>query len=413
MRILLVVHQFYPEYGSGTERVALGLARMHQRAGHHVRVLGCALGAAGLRGGPSAAIPGAVDRVVDGVPVTMLDRSRLPGAADTSFEIDAGLVQAIEAWLRAERFDVVHLLHSMRMASAVAAVQRAGVPLVTTLTDFFLPCLRINLTDLDDRPCDGPDGGRECARRCLMPPWTEAALQARHRQARTLLEASSARLAPSGWVARRFEAAFPGLGFKVLPHGVDVLALARGGAVQREGDAPVFGFIGSIVPAKGLHVLLEALAAAPQLRLVLRVIGGHHGDSVYRARIEALAAADRRVQMIGPCDADEVARQIGGLDLLCLPSQVPESFSLVLHECAARGVPCLASDLGAPSEAIVRDGSGAVVPAGDLAAWTDAIRQAASDTSLRQRWRRSIRPVTRIEEEAFLYESVYREVTRT
>ena len=43
MRILIVLHQFFPEFSGGTERVALNLARTAQRAGHHVRVLACAV----------------------------------------------------------------------------------------------------------------------------------------------------------------------------------------------------------------------------------------------------------------------------------------------------------------------------------------------------------------------------------
>ena len=70
MRILYVVHQFYPEFGSGTERVTLNLARMAQRAGHHVQVLGCLLDRSQHRG---VAVPGLADALtymVDGMAST-------------------------------------------------------------------------------------------------------------------------------------------------------------------------------------------------------------------------------------------------------------------------------------------------------------------------------------------------------
>ena len=62
MRILLIVHQFFPEFGGGTERVALQLARMAQRAGHHVHVLAGTMdarkaGGAELPGLPPGCLP--------------------------------------------------------------------------------------------------------------------------------------------------------------------------------------------------------------------------------------------------------------------------------------------------------------------------------------------------------------------
>lgn len=411
MRVVYIVHQFYPEFHSGTERVTLGLARMAQRAGHHVQVLGCVLQPSPTWGRASTRIPGARSGVVDGVPVTLLERARLPATADTSFEVDARSRRSIEAWLREQRFDVAHVTHTMRMATAVAAAQRAGLPLVLTLTDFYLPCLRINLSDIDGLPCDGPEQGRRCARHCPTPTWDEGATMARYRQARTLLDAAAVRVAPSAYVARRVEAAFDGIGVKVIPHGIDALALQRAAAAAapRADGPPCLLFIGSIVPAKGLDLLLRALGALPGLPLRLKVVGAHHGDAVYRATIDALAAADRRVEMIGACSADDVAAHAAGADLLCLPSTVPESFSLVVRECAALGVPCLVSHLGAPADLVRRDGCGRVVAAGDVAAWADALRDAVTQPALRERWRGALRVPFRIEEEAFLYESLYRQ----
>jgi glycosyltransferase involved in cell wall biosynthesis len=98
-----------------------------------------------------------------------------------------------------------------------------------------------------------------------------------------------------------------------------------------------------------------------------------------------------------------------GLDLLCLPSQVPESFSLVVHEAAALGVPALVSHLGAPAQAIARTGAGQVIEAADEAAWAAAL-QACADTPARiDAWRRALPLPQRIEEEAFLYEGLYRQ----
>lgn len=410
MRILFVVHQFYPEFSSGTERVTLGLARMAQRAGHHVQVLACMIDRRRHAGQPCDGISGAISSVVDGIPVTMLDRARLPPGADAGLEVDEAVRDQVEEWLRRQRFELVHLLHPMRMATIVAAIQRRGLPLVVTLTDFFFACLRVNLIDVDGRTCSGPEGGVACARRCQMPAWSQPALQARYRHAKAMLEYASSRVAPSRYVARRISESFDGMPVDVIAHGVDLLELAaaRPLPVAKSTGLITLGFVGSLVEAKGLHVLLRAFARNPQLPLRLKVVGGFHGDALYQQQLRAMAGADARVELLGPLTPRAVAEVMHGIDLLCLPSIVPESFSLVVHECAALGVPSLVSDRGAPAEAIAANGAGQVVAAGDEAAWAAALESLVAEPERLRRWCLAVPLPQRIEEEAFLYEGLYR-----
>lgn len=407
MRILYILHQFYPEFGGGTERVALNLARMAQRAGHVVRVLACMVDPARHRGAPTEGLDGAVDTVIDGVPVTLLDRAALPASAEHGFEVDEALASRLTAWLAQQRLDVVHVMHTMRMATAVAAAQRAGLPTVITLTDFFPACLRVNLIDQQDRFCAGPALGQACARKCQTPAWPAAALAARYQHAHGLLAGAAVRVVPSRFVAERYREAFPDLSFHVIGHGVDLLALARGRSAVTPDRPMTLGFIGTLIEAKGLQVLLQALASRPLLPLCLQVAGAFHGPESFQQHLRATMAADARVQWLGPCTAEQVACLLHGIDLLCLPSLVPETFSLVLHEAAAVGVPALVSDLGAPPQ-VLAAGGGMAVPAGDVPAWADALQRWSEDETLRAAWRRGVRLPLRVEEEAFLYEGLYR-----
>jgi glycosyltransferase involved in cell wall biosynthesis len=67
------------------------------------------------------------------------------------------------------------------------------------------------------------------------------------------------------------------------------------------------------------------------------------------------------------------------VDLALLPSVVPESFSLVLSECRAAGVPVLAFDLGALGERLRAEGGGLAVPLAQGAAGMAALAATVVD----------------------------------
>jgi glycosyltransferase involved in cell wall biosynthesis len=406
MRVLFVLHQFFPEFSAGTERVGLNLARMAQRAGHTVHVLSCRMGEAPLGAKAVAVLPGAVETVIEGVRVTLMDRRTLP-QQDSSLEPATALQTPLQGWLERGRFDLVHGMHTMRMSTVFSAVERLRLPLILSLTDHFLPCFRVNLVDLSGNPCEGPSGGHNCAQRCATPLWPLNALRARSAQAESLVRRARWCVAPSAYVARSYQKIYPGLEVKVIPHGVDLLKLMASRPETGLAETPLtLGFVGTLNPAKGLHILLSALATRPDWPLRLLIVGPSH-DNAYAQQIHSAAQSDARVQFLGSLAHEEVHAVMRRLDLLCLPSVVPESFSLVVQEAAAVGVPALVSDLGAAAEHIARTGAGAVVSPGQVQAWTHALEAWVTQPALRATWRAAVRLPMRVEEEAFLYESLY------
>ncbi len=413
MRILLIVHQFFPEFSGGTERVTLQLARVLQHAGHAVHVLSCRSAPALAQWPEDADVRQAWHYVHEGVPVTVIARHRLPAGSEFGFEVDPALAAELAVWLRRERFHVAHVLHTMRMATAVMAVQQISLPYVVTLTDFFLACHQINLVSVQGAPCLGPQEGQRCARDCQVGIWTGQALAQRYQQAKAMLAGAALRCVPSHFVQARAEDAFPGLDFRVVPHGLELLALLP--TVRRQADdlepGPlVLAFAGTLIVQKGLHVLIEALALIPDADIELRVMGGRYGDSAYHHRIDRLIAADRRVKMVGQMDQQALFAALSQCDLLCLPSLVPETFSLTFHEAAALGLPALVADHGAPAEVVREANSGLCVTPDSAHDWAQALQQVLDHRELLAQWKSRLPMPARIEEEGFFYESLYRTV---
>lgn len=412
MRILIVLHQFFPEFRGGTERVALNLARSAQRAGHYVHILACAVNEPLSLFHLTSKELGAFHGVYEGVPVTLIPNERLPAAASFSFAAEESLIGPLSKWMKHERFDLAHVMHPMRMGTALQALQKCSLPYMVTLTDFYYSCYRVNQVNLEGKLCSGAQNGARCGDDCLNGPWTRDGLKSRHLQATSFLSGAAFRICPSEYVADKYKEDFPGLDFSVIPHGVDLLAMISNASSNTPTGSSglTLGYVGAIIPQKGLDILLQAFSKVADPSIKLLVVGGMYGDPVFHKEVHGLIASDSRVEFIGEVSSSKVYSIIQTLDVLCLPSLVPETFSLVLHEAAAAGVPAMVSDIGAPRDYILQQGGGAAVTTGDVDAWMKVILELTSNREILAGWKAAVPLPLRIEEESFFYESLYRQL---
>ena len=172
---------------------------------------------------------------------------------------------------------------------------------------------------------------------------------------------------------------------RVIPLGVDLAEFAPA-ADPRTPDPQhvVVGFVGRLVPEKGVQVLLEALSAHPELHARIAGSGPSAGD--LRAFARARGIADR-VEFTGPVDPARMPEFYRSVDVVAVPSLATpswtEQFGRVAVEAMACGVPVVSSDAGALPEVV--GGAGVVVAEGDAAALGAALVAAAGSERERLR----------------------------
>lgn len=111
-------------------------------------------------------------------------------------------------------------------------------------------------------------------------------------------------------------------------------------------------FVGNLIPFKGLHILINAIAGIPDGNLVLLVVGGGYHEKEYRRQVKDLGL-EKRVIFAGPQSPDHDLPAYYNLgDFLVLPSTHSESFGLVILEAMASGKPVITSYLPGPSQLI-------------------------------------------------------------
>ncbi|MGH2521463.1 MAG: glycosyltransferase [Anaerolineales bacterium] len=144
------------------------------------------------------------------------------------------------------------------------------------------------------------------------------------------------------------------------------------------------GYVGRLVPEKGLETLLRAVAQTPA-RVQLLCLGDGPEQGQLQALTQQLGIADR-CQFRGAVVYDQVAEYLNALDLMVLPSRTTrnwkEQFGRVLVEAMACKVVVAGSDSGAIPEVV--GNAGRIFPEGDANALAAIITELAADPALRQ-----------------------------
>lgn len=406
MRVLFAVHGLPPEKRAGVELYTDALARELARRGHAVAVVVRGTGAGAVRVEPRGGYE------VHTIDLPRRKRRFLDHLLDP--RVDALFGERLARF----RPDVFHAQHLLGLSlGTIEAARASGARVVLTLHDFFLGCPRGQRVREDRSYCASVD--RSLCARCLRPEWQgihrdpalpfrlaanlvanpAARLLAEYdRLVRAALEGADLVLTPSEWYRKeyvrwysldpsRVRAVPPG-----LPH--EFAPAARG--ARREGEPLAVGYVGSLIPTKGAHVLAAAVASIERAGVArLSLHGGAlpyfgHAPAEYENEIRSVAARSRsEIVLHGRYDSAALPAILASFDVLALPSLYPESYSLTLREGWLAGLPVAASRLGAFEDAVTDGENGLLVPPGDVRAWRDAILRLAGDNALRERLSRA------------------------
>ncbi|MET0403836.1 MAG: glycosyltransferase [Cystobacter sp.] len=302
------------------------------------------------------------------------------------------------------RPNIVHVGHLNHLStSLLEQAASRQVPIVFTLHDYWLMCPRGQFMQMHPEDpqnlwaaCEGQED-RKCAERCYARYFSGAPDEREHDVAhwknwvgrrmahvRRMAELVDVFIAPSRYLLQRFrDFPLPEHKLRYLDYGFDLGRLS-GRARQPEQDF-VFGYIGTHIPAKGIHQLIEAFGRV-RGRARLRIYGRPRG-----ANTEALQALARAL----PGDAAErvewrpeyrnpdiVQDVFNHVDAIVVPSVWVENSPLVIHEALQARVPVITADVGGMSE-YVQDGvNGLLFAHRDPVALTQALQRLVDEPAL-------------------------------
>jgi glycosyltransferase involved in cell wall biosynthesis len=137
-------------------------------------------------------------------------------------------------------------------------------------------------------------------------------------------------------------------------------------------DDVVLASVGRLVGWKGLRVIVDAMTQLPPHYRYLVV--GSGPEEVPLRQLAKERGLEGRVRVVGRVDHAKLPDFLARCDLLVQPSIGEEAFGISVVEAMACGLPVFASNNGGLPEIVVDGETGRLLPPGDVAAWTTALR---------------------------------------
>ena len=182
---------------------------------------------------------------------------------------------------------------------------------------------------------------------------------------------------------------------RIVPFGVD-LEMFRF-RKRAPNEILTIGYVGRLLPAKGLLVLADALAKIKDKKWRLLIVGdGEERENLRRRLAEHNLLG--RVEFTGAVSYEKTPEYFQKIDALVVPTvttkKIREQFGRVIVEAMASGVPVIGSTCGAIPEVIAD--AGIVFPEKNSRALAKALERLLDDGDLRKRLARAGRQ--RVEE---------------
>lgn len=262
------------------------------------------------------------------------------------------------------RPDVVHFHNTLPLVSPAgySVCHENGAAVVQTLHNYRLVCPN-GLLYRDGKVCEDclgksltlPAIQHSCYRGSKLQTATVSTMLAFHRLRGTYRKDVDVYISPSEFLKRKLVAGgLDGDSIAVKPNFV----APDPGPGERGGDYALF--VGRLTQSKGVDVLLRAYAQNSDLPPLHIAGDGDMAPDVRRA-----SEADPRITYRGRLDREGVSEAMGRAACLVFPSVWYENFPVTLVEAFARGLPVLASRLGAPAEIVAEGRTGRLFRADD------------------------------------------------
>jgi len=396
MRILKVIHGFPPDYMTGSEVYSYHIVQELRKRDVDTFVF--------------TRVENQFDdnyRIYDedykGIPIRRINKVK----RDYQYEekvFDPQIDNLFKEYLKEVKPDIVHIGHLSHLSTNIIPITKKEhrLPIVFTIHDFWMFCIRGQLINHKKQICPGPDPST--CQKC-SPFTTEIEdIESVFSHMREIMDMVDIFLSPSHTLRDFFinqgisktKVIYSKYGFNIEKVTFSPKSFNANSKIR-------FGFIGRVIPTKGITVMIDAF----------KDLKHTHLDIYGNIDIGKRFIEHDNIHFKGSYHNDKIDEVLQKIDVLIVPSIWYENSPLVIQEAFLAGTPVITSELGGMRE-LVKDGeNGFTFEAGNSEALKAIVSKIIDAPQILNRLRHSRDQVRDIKTEAEEMIKIYQELVKT
>ena len=323
--------------------------------------------------------------------------------------IDKHMERIFEKHLQKIQPDIAHIGHLSHLSTTIVnVIKDHGLPIVFTLHDYWMLCIRGQLIRNDSSLCEGVNT-ENCAR-CLAPYFhsNENAIQEIKKLQKHLADIRNLvdmYIAPSQFLRNIYiKMGMPGEKILHSNYGFDITVFE--GLRKKPSNNIRFGFLGRIIPVKGIDLLIDAFNDINTEDAELNIYGELLPSTKYLKR----RIKNSHVNFRGSYNNWDIADVLSDIDVLFVPSIWYENSPLVIQEAFLAKIPVIASDLGGIPELVHHGNNGLLFRPRDVDDLRSKMETFINDPDLIKRLSPDPTQVRTIQDDAASIMSIYKQL---
>lgn len=262
------------------------------------------------------------------------------------------------------KIDLVHIHHLKNFPCDLQFLPKR-IKTIITLHDYYPICPKVELINYNDNLCK--NGEKLDCMKCMK--YANLDLETRKEAINNLLENANTVIAPDESVLKEFNYYTNFKNTKVIPHGINLNSFGKINKNKKiDFKEKNIAFVGVITKHKGLEIVKDLIINNKE-NIVYHFFGLSNDDYLNKNHNQFVYH--------GVYKQSELPRLLikNKIDLVILPSILPETFSYTLSETILAGVPVVSYDLGAIANRIKKDNLGWVINKTANFKYTDFVKK--------------------------------------
>lgn len=447
MKILYVVHQYWPNFQAGTENYTHFLAKEMAALGNDVYIIAVE---------PDSDGTYRIEKYDEenAVHIIKVHKSVKINTGFESNYIDNKFKEIFEELFKDINPDIVHIQHLMYTSIGIVdIIKKKNIPIIYTLHDLWLECLRVTKLDSNNKVCKQwhPEKCMNCYknnnididskflvkiankshrlfRGNFVYNWILKKIRVIilliHRNKKNNIDVVNNRfskmkalvskvdlfISPSEFLRREYiKWGIPEDKIIYSRNGMNIIEQDNNVTVKDDSNGIMkFVFTSQVREHKGVTVLLDAFEIlSNNSNVILDIYGTYDEKSDYGRDFVKRVNKLKNVNYKGGFNNTEINNILGSADYLILPSIWPENAPLVIEEAYLNDIPCIVSNIGGMAERIDDKVNGLHFRVGDANDLAVKIQNVVENPQLRNEFIKNIPHVKTIRENAIELTGIY------